>query len=59
MELSESTLNYLIASRKGDLEVLLQSKMKRDEVYYLLMGQHEGFIQALEILTEFIKKEEL
>jgi hypothetical protein len=59
MELSESTLNYLIASRKGDLEELQQSEMKRDEVYYLLMGQHQGFIQALEILTDLIKKEEL
>jgi hypothetical protein len=59
MELSESVLNSLIASRKGDLEELQQSEMRRDEVYYLLFGQHQGFIQALELLTDLIKKEEL
>ena len=59
MDITESTLNYLIASRKAALEELKQSEMRRDEVYYLLKGQHDGFIQALEILTEFIKKEEL
>lgn len=59
MEITESILNYLIASRKNDLEELKQNTMKRDEVYYLLMGQHEGFIQAMNTLLDLIKKEDL
>lgn len=59
MVITESTLNYLIASRKNDLEELKHNTTKRDEVYYLLMGQHEGFIQALNILLDLSKKEKL
>lgn len=58
-EITESILDSLIASRKGDLEKLKLNMLKRDEVYYKLMGQHEGFIQALEILLDLIKNKDL
>lgn len=59
MEITESILNCLLASRKVDIQQLKQNTKNRNEVYYLLIGQHEGFIQALNTLLDLIKKEDL